>query len=624
MKLKSALILIYILLIIGASDLSATTVGNYNTNHSNLTEVASPQADFKVHSVKKGETIFSIAKKYDITVEDIYALNKWAERGIRVGDKLKIPKEKKTDKKEVKTENPTTVKPQPTSYKSHKVEPKQTLYSLGLIYNVSVEDILQSNPGLNENNFQVGKTIKIPVWSNTSANNQAQEATSGAKPKQESTTPSPEIIFIEHKVQKGETVYGISKAYNITEAELQAVNPSVVDGLKTDMILYIPKRQDKAITQNTQVAVTPESDPVQPTPVMQKGETMRIGILLPFTDKNGAISQDRLVEYYNGFLLGVKDMKAKGYNAEIYAFDAGAGHDTKKLKSLLETVEFENLHLVIGGVSPQQIALLTDFSARTGIKYVIPFGAKREGAGANIYQMTTSHSYLYPKIAAIFQNRFKDHNIVFISEPGSDNSKQSFVDDLKKELSAAGITFKSINSSGDTAKEMKASLDSSKKTMFIPTSSSEASLKRILALMNTLPKDKVTLFGYPDWQAYTLQYEHLHRYNAYIYSIFFLDEKNSRVEKEMNEYKKWYNKRLLNSYPKYAFLGYDVAAYFMTALNNYGSSFGERISDIKTPTLQSSVFFESDIKDGGYINTGIYFVRFKPDSSFEKIEYNKW
>lgn len=620
MKLKSALL--YISLIIGTSNLSGMAAGNYDTDHDNLIEVASPQADFKVHSVKKGETIFSIAKKYDITVEDIYRLNKWAERGIRVGDKLKIPKEKNTDKKEVKAEKPATARPQPTSYKNHKVEPKQTLYSLGLIYNVSVEDIVQSNPGLNENNFQVGKIIKIPVWGESSANNHAQNITPPpAKPKQENAVPSSEITFTEHKVQKGETVYGISKSYQITEAQLQAVNPSVVDGLKTGMILYIPNKQDGIAVRNTLEPAIPE--PVLPAPVMQKGETMRIGVLLPFTDKNGTISQDKLVEYYNGFLLGVKDMKAKGYNAEIYAFDAGAGHDTKKLKSLLETVEFENLHLVIGGVSPQQIAVLTDFSVRTGIKYVVPFGSKREGVRANIYQMTTSHSYLYPKIATIFQNRFKDHNIVFISEPGSDNSKLSFVDGLKKELSAAGIAFKSIDSSGDAAKEMKASLGTSNKTIFVPTSSSEASLKRILALMNTLPKDKVTLFGYPDWQAYTLQYEHLHRYNAFIYSIFFLDEKNPKVEKEIAEYKKWYNKRLLNSYPKYAFLGYDAAVYFMTALNNYGSNFDERISDIKAPTLQSSVFFESDIKDGGYINTGICFIRFKPDSSFEKIEYNK-
>ncbi len=613
MKLKSALL--YISLVIGIINISATTGKGYIQNHSPSIEIESPQADYKVHSVKKGETIFSIAKKYDITVEDIYALNKWAERGIRTGDKLKIPKDKKSAKKEDKKQTAvvgTKMDKPVAGYKSHVIEPKQTLYSLGLIYNVSTEDILRANPGLNESNFQTGKTINIPVYTENLPNAPAQ----GAKPATSgnihtSATPA----FIEHKVQKGETIYGISKAYNISEAELEAANPSLAaNGLKTDATILIPK---KGVAQH-QVPLTN-----QPTPAMKKGETMKIGILLPFSEKNGSISQDKLVEYYNGFLLGVKDLKEKGYDAEIYTFDAGPEKDTKKLKSLLETVEFESLHLVIGGVSPQQISVLSDFSRRTGIKYVIPFGTKRENIKANVFQMTTSHSFLYPKISSVFKNKFKDHNIVFLSEPGSDNSKQSFVDGLKKELTDAGISFRAIDSSSDAATEMKSSIGTSKKTVFVPTSSSEASLKRIIALMNTLPKDNITLFGYPDWQAYPLQHENLHKYNAYIYSIFFLDEKQAKVAKTMEEYKKWYNKRLLNSYPKYAFLGYDAAIYFMTALNNYGSNFDERISDIKAPTLQSSVFFEYDFKDGGYINTGVYLVRFKSDSSFEKTEYNK-
>lgn len=608
MKLKN--ILFCILLMAGLAGISAETAKKYVTEISSV-EITSPQADYKIHTVKKGETIYSIAKKYEISVEDIYLLNKWAEKGIRTGDKLKIPKEKKS-----KSDAPFTgAKPDKpiAGYKSHVIETKQTLYSLGLIYNVSVNDILEANPGLSDINFQAGKTIRIPVYTENLPDSPAHVPASAATGNA-AASPS----YTEHKVQKGETIYGISKSYGITESVLRESNPSLAEGLKTDMVIRIPRIQSGLNTNYPQMPLIAE-----PTPAMQKGETMRIGILLPFSEKNGSISQDKLLEYYNGFLLAVRELKEKGYNAEIYTFDIGPEKDTKKLKSLLETVEISNLHLVIGGVSAQQINVLSEFSVRTGIKYVIPFGTKKENVVANIFQMTTSHSYLYPKITAIFKNRFRDYNIVFVSETGSDNNKQDFVSELKNELTGAGIEFKTVNPSDDMIKDLKAAVVPSKKTMFIPTSSSETTLRKLSAQINMLAKENITLFGYPDWQAYISQYSNLHRYDAYIYSIFFLDEKQDKAAEVMDEYKKWYNKAMLNSFPKYAFLGYDAAIYFMTALNNYGTNFDENTSRIKAPTLQSSVFFEQDIKDGGYINTGIYFIRFKPDSSFEKIEYSR-
>jgi len=606
MKLKNALL--YTLLLIGSFSIAAESAkGNAITS----VEVAAPQADFRIHSVKKGETISSIARMYDLTVEDIYKVNKWAERGIRTGDKLKIPVVKADKSKNATT---VTVQNKPdkpiAGYKTHVIETKQTLYSLALIYNVTVEDLLRANPGLNEKNFQIGKTIQIPVYVENLPDTPAHVSV----PAQGDIVGS---AFIEHKVQKRETIYGISKAYNITEKELVDNNPLLVNGLKTDMTLLIPRKQspNDALPQLPLIA--------QPTPTMQKGDIMRIGILLPFAEKNGSISQEKLLEYYNGFLLGVRELKEKGYNAEIYTFDIGAEKDTKKLKSLLETVEMNNLHLVIGGISPAQINILSDFSVRTGIKYVIPFGNKKPNMPANIFQMTTPHSYLYPKIATIFRNKFKDHNIIFLSEVGSDNNKQDFVNELKKELTAGNIPFKAVTSSEDVVKDLRASIALGKKNMLVPTSSSEVTLKKIWALMNSMPKEEICLFGYPDWQAYPLQSEQLHKYDAYIYSIFFLDEKQSKAEKITEEYNKWYNKRMLNSYPKYAFLGYDAAVYFMTALNTYGSSFDENIARIRVSTMQSAVFFEPDIKDGGYVNTGVYFVRFKPDRSFEKTEYSR-
>lgn len=567
--------------------------------------------DIKKHSVKKGETVYSIAKQYNISVDEIYAMNDWAHKGIKAGDKLKIPKTKINQKDQNPLAEKQIMDPsaQIVSYRDHIIETKQTLYSLGLIYNVNVEDILKANPGLTADNFQTGKTIKIPVYKgNLSELTDRQTYTDNS--------PQNTMRMLTHVVKKGETIYKISKQYNLSEGELYKYNPILKSGLKTGMVISIPASHNMAVS-----GMAGLSDATQTASELKKGETMRIGILMPFQDKNGILSQDKIIEYYNGFLLGVRELKQKGYNIEIYTFDTGSDDNTQKLKNLLGTNEIKNLHLLIGGISPQQISLMTDFSLKTGIKYVIPFGTKKDHVGANVFQMTTSHTYLYPKITTVFRTKYSNYNIVFVSEAGSDNNKADFVKELKSELKGKDIGYKEVTLSGDLLASLKTTIAKDKKNIIIPASSSETIIKKLLTVAKSMSGASISFFGYPDWQTYHTLSDQLHKYDSYIYSTFYVDEKSSDAKTIFEAYRKWYNKPMGYSFPRFGLLGYDTALYFMTALNAYGSRFDEHLNSIEVNTIQSSIFFEPDIAGGGNINTGVYFIRFKPDMSIDKTEY---
>jgi hypothetical protein len=394
-------------------------------------------------------------------------------------------------------------------------------------------------------------------------------------------------------------------------------NPSLKNGgLKDGMTIVIPRGQ----AANTNSAARENYKPVTETPYATKGETVRVGILLPFTDNNGSVSRDKLAEYYEGFLLAVKDMKSKGLNAEIYTFDTGPEKNIKRLESLMETNEMQNLHLIIGGISKQQIDALTGFSKKTGIKYVIPFGSSAEiNSCPLLFQMTTPHSSLYPEVTSAFAKKFGGYNVIIVSETGSNNDKDDFVNELKKELAKSGIRFKTITKPANLPDDIKAASGAGN-NIIVPTSSTEAALRRITAALNMTAESSVSLFGYPEWQTYTGQEANLYKYDAYIYSIFFLDEQQGAVQNFSNGFKQWYNKNLINSFPKWGYLGYDMGLYFLTALKQYGSSFENNISRIDVPTLQSSVHFDKvNDKNGGYINNGIYFIHYKENSSLEKI-----
>lgn len=579
MKYNIIVFLSFILLA-SAANLSAK---NENLFVESTPSVNSTNDDVFIHTVLKGETVYSIASAYHITVKEIYRLNPKAEKGIKPGDKLKIAKIKEV-----------------ASYSNHLIEAKETLFSVSRMYNISVDDLKNANPGLNEATFSIGKTIRIPKFATSSV----------------SQTNNP-VSTTEYKVKKGETLYSIGKANNVSVEALINANPNVKEGLKDGMSLIIPRRQ---YSGDLQVINRQEVQKVE-TPYASKGETMRVGILLPFLDDKGSVQKDKLIEYYEGFLLAVKELKEKNLNAEIYTFDIGKENDTKKLESLLGTTEMSNLHLIIGGISKQQINALTKFSKRTGIKYVIPFGSTNEvNSDQNIYQMTTSHSNLNSEIISAFINRFKDYNIVFVTNSGANDDKATFTQELKKQLTASGIQFKSVSGAANIYTDLKKTFDSSKRNIIVPASSAEATLNKIIAAMGNTT---ATLFGYPEWQTYLGQTENLHKYDTYIYSIFFLDENEQNTQNFITNYRKWYNKNLINSYPKFGGLGYDTGLYFLTAFNKYGSYFNSEIPRFKVPTIQSAIHFRQVNNNGGYVNNGLYFVHYKTDSSIEKIEVSK-
>lgn len=579
MKLKKVLF-ISLALLIGLT-ISPQVKGDENIGNGAITTATTD--DILIHTVMQGETVYSIAAAYHTTVQEIYKLNPKAEKGIKAGEKIKIPKIKAI-----------------SGYSSHLIEPKETLYSVSRMYKITEQDIKDANPGLSESNFRAGQRVKIPQFeSNAISYNEI--------------TSSKNL----YQVRKGETLYSIGKAHNVSVDDLLKANAGLREsGLKDGMSIVIPEKNTQRInTDNTHIVeIVPE------VPYAPKGEVVRIGVLLPFLDSKGSITKEKLAEYYEGFLLAVKNLKNKGLNAEIYAFDIGSEKNTKKLESLFGTTEINNLHLIIGGVSKPQIDVLTKFSRETGIKYMMPFGSTSQiKTSPTLFQVTSSHSSLYPEVAETFKRQYQGYNIIFVSEAGTNNNESKFVAELKKNLSASDIQFKTTASSSSLTNDINKALDTTGKNVLIPTSSSELTLRRIISAINTISGD-ITLFGYPEWQLYSQHQSVLHKYNSHIFSIYFVDENQREVQNFMAEFKKWYNKDLINSFPKYAYLGYDAGLYFLTALNKYGSSFENEASRIKVATTQSAIHFEKDGEQGGYINRGLYFIHYKKNSDIEKID----
>lgn len=205
------------------------------------------------HKVKSGESIYSIARKYDVTEKEIYELNPKLKNKVlglktvvaipnkKYKEEVKIPKE---PKKEVLVAVPSNAPVEVANehYLTHLVTPKQTLYSISKLYNVSMETICEMNPELKTGNLKIGAKLKLP---NTHYNpNVVEEVKNTPKAEEPKMVENTQVNKVVHKVQPKETLYRISKQYGVSVRELQLLNPSIGSGLPVGYDLVVKKGAD--------------------------------------------------------------------------------------------------------------------------------------------------------------------------------------------------------------------------------------------------------------------------------------------------------------------------------------------------------------------------------------------
>ena len=127
-----------------------------------FTPEVSPTPEEIIHLVKDGETLDSISRLYNLTIQEILALNPEINPDlITVGQQLKIPA--RADQAETATSVPDDYE----GMVEYRVVSGDTLYGIAIRYNTAVEAIVQANQLANPDDIAVGDILKIPVGNYT-------------------------------------------------------------------------------------------------------------------------------------------------------------------------------------------------------------------------------------------------------------------------------------------------------------------------------------------------------------------------------------------------------------------------------------------------------------------------
>ncbi len=529
------------------------------------------------HLVKSGETIYGISKTYGIEMDDLINANPVLKNGLKSGMKIIIPAKQSAQK-----------------YIPYTIKKGETLYRVSVDNNISIESLLKTNPGISLSNFRVGDTIMLPLSDDVEAAENAH----------------PQTVFIGDKIKKGDTFESIAQKHNVAVAVLMEANPNI-DKLKVGSYIYIPVATE---------ADTITDDTIRQTynrvHRIETSDEVNITLIMPFESESKTPSQKAVLykNFYGGFLMGLQQFEDKNAKINLNVFDS----NETPLHSILSQDRTKESDMVFIAGETEDIKEVGDFGKENGINVVNAFNVNGELCYENerIFQMNTPSPNMYSTVQNTVNEKFSNYRMLFI-EDGQQSETKPIIDYLKStNLPRQTIDFDDLKD----AELFKIIVENDKKILLIPTQSNDAMLNTLREALPKLVAEtkeySFSMLGYPEWLA-KKNYDHFfHSINTYFYSRYTVGAMTENVAKLNNEYRRWTGQPVVNSVPNMCVYGYDLATFFVDEISKNNNDFN--IEPRTFEGMESCINLKRVCNWGGFINTAVFFINYKPNNEIEK------
>ena len=213
-----------------------------------------------LHRVEAKETLYSLSRRYNVPINQIIESNPPSEYGLEIGQVIRVPFVERKPKKNARSEevantgaSPKSDQPRQTgsTEKVHVVKPKETMYSISRMYSVSIEDIKKWN-NIDGNILDIGQRLVIKNNNNQNSDNNGNTDSNSQVTKRTAKQGKT------HVVGSGETLYSISRSFNVTVAELKTWNDLLDNDISIGQELFVSRPVVIASQANTEPLVLQE------------------------------------------------------------------------------------------------------------------------------------------------------------------------------------------------------------------------------------------------------------------------------------------------------------------------------------------------------------------------------
>lgn len=515
----------------------------------------------------------------------------------------------------------------------HKVEAKQTIFSICKAYGITEDELAAANPDVKKNGLKAGSLIFVPQ-SSALANGQAV-VTAPAETKAEEPAAANNINetvvekasweeserdfglikVIEHRVRWYESLRFIAWKYKVSEDDILDFNGLEKSEVKSGVVLQIPvygDLTDQDDNDATGVAAVDGTDETRPDEDQNQDTTsvkeierfgasnpLHISLILPF-NASGKASVN-MIDFYSGALMALNDAKEKGAHVVLNVFDLAAGTD-----AILADSKFSESDCVIGPVSPESQSPFASFALERGIPFVSPLDQK----SASFTEENPCYFFIPASQEVQMRNMISDLNAkpsdnVFLFYDAS-LAEAQYVNQIKAMLDSAGVTYTptsyNIRSDRQFFSSLQSRFSNSNPAKVIVASEAEAfSADITINLKFIVRRDQLaTLWCSNKVRNYdSVDPEALYLLQTHICAPYFVDYSDEATNSFILKYR-----ALFGTEPSaFSYQGFDILTYFITAMGRMGSAIVDEASSFRMNLLQSNIAFTRENENCGWSNS---------------------
>ena len=517
------------------------------------------------HVVKEKQTLFSIAKAYEVTVDDIYAYNPTLkESGLKKNSIILIPAKK--EKTPAETATPVTESDVKLQY-----EPKVEV--------TEVQEEVKKTRQTEKKKKQTTHTVK---WYE-------------------------DLDVIAEKY--GVTVEAIIKANNLSGRKLAKRQKLIIpepgemieaDGHEATESIPVGAETEETIKE-TPDSLNANSPETEPEWIFTPKEEVKATLILPMRTTTGNPSRNNM-DFYSGVLLAVKDLAETGISTELNVYDSSDSNHP------IVSEDLDGSDLVIGPVSSADLNKL--LATESQIKAIIsPLDPRAESlalTNSNFIQVPAPQTVQYQDLASwIKEDTAPGDTLLIISEKGSRQTDAT--SQLTLAAESTGLTFipfsYSILEGRDITEPLTNLMTKTGTNRVLIASESEAFVNDVVRNLNILVYNKINIVLYAPARIRnfeTIEVENLHNTALHASLGYLIDYEDQQVKNFLLKYRALYN----TEPTQYAFQGYDIATYFISMCSRYGSDWMRKLDGSEQHMLQSTFRFVP-MPEGGFVNQGI-------------------
>lgn len=576
---------------------------------------------YRVHSVEKGETLYSLSKRYGVPIEEMVASNPALANGLKAGQKLKIPFDGSSVAKEEKRPK--------RKFSVHVVAKGETLYSISRRYSISVDALIADNGNIDPSRLSVG--TKLYIRKSEMGQTGANEAKEELQRHSEVMSSVADGGFGYHVVHSGETASDIAMRFGTNEADLLALNGySKSSEMKEGSIIKVPViPAGISVPQPENEDTTAQSDVA--FSALKDGTAAQVALMLPLRVNESPMPH--YVDFYQGFLLGLDDVRRSGHSVNLRLFNTA--HDSSRIQEILASDGLAGADLIVGPVYEDEIIPVSKYAERRSIPLVSPLANMVHAESGAVFQMSPGADTKFDKVRNLFDG---SRRVVLISGETNDSEFETEVmqmlggspcERFRYAYEHPSVTekrhkeYEEALSKGLPATEYKSPSDLSpllqdeRPSVFVVLSDNEVEVDRILAALASANISLTSrsrtvapfvVFGNTRWN----------RYRNIDRSIFFTDNvvmlstyHIRRDDERVRDFDSRYAEAFGTVPSLYSYRGYDAAMIFVESL--FGGM-EEGLAGRRFVPLQTPYRFERNGRNGIRVNDE--WVRVNYNSNF--------